>query len=505
MNNIQPQETTPSPYRGILPFRYVDHSNFYGRKQEVRSLLAKVAIHRLVLLFGESGAGKSSVINAGLIPALEKEGMSAERIRLRPFADKPILIERIPVGENEDEPLFPTIFGDEVNVQEKVITCSLDEFMKRIKNKAEDTYPVLIFDQFEELFTLFGRKSEETAENRDLQNRILNTIFEIVNNQTLKVKVLIGIREDFFGKLEIMSKKYPQVFDNYVRLKHLDESGAEKAILDPFENENPFSSCLTPDLAKTILQLPELSYHDGTTNRIHPTQLQIVCSGLWERYAKTMDEISVQAFEKMGGVSGILEGFLWSELIRVEQSLRPTAIKILRSLITESDTRDIVSIDKLRELSTPQKSRFNYVAFKTLNILLRLRSTIPKEMRGEDVITTVLNTLEQRRVINKTAQRDTYYYELASEYLIKPIQKEKELRIQYAMWNRRRRFNSGVCAGIVFLYFFITERVLGLPSSFPGGWVVYYSITVVTAVGTYFIFNTTLFIVRIFLRSFKGI
>ncbi|MHA2276489.1 MAG: nSTAND1 domain-containing NTPase, partial [Candidatus Kariarchaeaceae archaeon] len=69
--NINKVQNLPfSPYRGIHPFRYVDHPYFFGREITVDGLLAKVLLHRLVILFGESGTGKSSIINAGLIPAL---------------------------------------------------------------------------------------------------------------------------------------------------------------------------------------------------------------------------------------------------------------------------------------------------------------------------------------------------------------------------------------------------------------------------------------------------
>ena len=62
------------PYRGILSFRYIDKENFFGREKAIQELYAKILLYRVVVLFGESGAGKSSLLNAGLIPALDKEG-----------------------------------------------------------------------------------------------------------------------------------------------------------------------------------------------------------------------------------------------------------------------------------------------------------------------------------------------------------------------------------------------------------------------------------------------
>jgi putative ribosome biogenesis GTPase RsgA len=73
-----------SPYRDIHQFRYVDRDLFFGREQEIEDLVLKVMLYRVVVLFGGSGAGKSSLINAGLIPALENQGLAPERLLVRP-------------------------------------------------------------------------------------------------------------------------------------------------------------------------------------------------------------------------------------------------------------------------------------------------------------------------------------------------------------------------------------------------------------------------------------
>jgi hypothetical protein len=159
------QGETASPYRGIHPFRYVDRAYFFGRVEAVAELFAKVLISRLVLVFGESGTGKSSLINAGLIPALEREGLGAERLRVRPIQGEPILIERIQIDDEVSGRFLSSIFIDDEsqgpNTRSGVVPCSLEHFLTVIDGKAADAYPVLIFDQFEELFTLFGQSKDQ--------------------------------------------------------------------------------------------------------------------------------------------------------------------------------------------------------------------------------------------------------------------------------------------------------------------------------------------------------
>jgi WD40 repeat protein len=398
MNKDKTLSVPKSPYRGIRPFRFIDQDYFFGREDIVTALLAKVLVSRLVLLFGESGAGKSSLLNAGLIPALRKEGLNPERIRLKPDQEEPFQAERILTGKSEGDPFLPSIFVQaEIGGHdpgEESVSLSLDQLLESVQET--DTHPVLIFDQFEELFTLFGYEVQTAHREPNLRNKILDAIYRIVNDTRLRVKVIITIREDFLGKLEVLAKRYPRVFDYRVRLEHLDQAGARKAILGPFEEANPFRSRLTPALADQIIQdLPR----DQPGESIQATQVQIVCERLWENFADRKDEISLDEYRALNGVKGIIERYLDSELEHFDESLKTLAVEILSHLITEAGTRDVVSEDHLkRSIGVEEGSRELAEA------------------------TDILKYLDNRRVIYKTERRGTFYYELSNEYLIKRIQ-----------------------------------------------------------------------------------
>ena len=72
------------PYRGIRPFRYADHAIFFAREEETRELASLVSVYRGVLLYGDSGSGKSSLLNAGLMPILIERGFAPLRVRVQP-------------------------------------------------------------------------------------------------------------------------------------------------------------------------------------------------------------------------------------------------------------------------------------------------------------------------------------------------------------------------------------------------------------------------------------
>ena len=145
------QAVTATPYRGIHPFRYVDQAYYFGREEIIEELQTKIILYRLVVLFGESGVGKSSLLNAGIIPALKKKGYQPEKLRVQPFKDRPLLVERIESGGDGDNAFLPSIFFDARaganDATAQTCTLSLIDFRAKLDDAVKKDYPVLIFDQ----------------------------------------------------------------------------------------------------------------------------------------------------------------------------------------------------------------------------------------------------------------------------------------------------------------------------------------------------------------------
>ena len=129
--------TGQSPFRGIEPFRLVDQQYYCGREELIGDLVNNVLLYRLIVLFGDSGAGKSSLLNAGLVPELQKRRYQPERLRVRPFSDEPLLIERIECAENPVQ-FLPSIFAPATGEPKPTptFTLSLDDFNKTIESVA---------------------------------------------------------------------------------------------------------------------------------------------------------------------------------------------------------------------------------------------------------------------------------------------------------------------------------------------------------------------------------
>ncbi len=434
------------PYRGIHPFRFVDRDYYFGREDLIDELTAKVLLYRLVVLFGESGVGKSSLINAGLISALRDKGFQPERLRVRPFEAQPISVERVSGGTGKSDGFLKSIFVDEGSPGSnrlRVVDRSLEQFKATVETAGHESNAVLIFDQFEELFTLFSQKDDKgTLDN--LQRRLLEMLVGIIKNPGLKVKIVIAIREDYLAKLDVLAKEYPQIFDHRVLLEQLDQDESAKAILCPFRGPVQFPSKLTPKLAVTIIKELSSSQMEGS---IHPTELQIVCRRLWDSFASQVPAIGTTHFVELGRTKGIIEGFLTSQLTAMGPPLREIAVGVLSSLITDSGTRDVVSKEKIVD--------------------------VMEDLQNEVLLDQALRFLEDRRLINATFERGTTFYELSSEFLIGPIQKEREQfileqerRRERKIIGRRFKFVSLVVVLLTvllltFFYFLANERAKG--------------------------------------------
>jgi hypothetical protein len=107
----QSQSPPPkAPYRGIESFRFLDRAIFTARDEEVWDLLSCVTLYRASLLYGESGTGKTSLVNAGLIPAPLREDLLPHRLRVVPDQGGQIKLERISTEIENGPPYLPSYF-----------------------------------------------------------------------------------------------------------------------------------------------------------------------------------------------------------------------------------------------------------------------------------------------------------------------------------------------------------------------------------------------------------
>ncbi len=165
------------PWLGLDSFTEETRGYFYGREEEVAELARRVQRKLLTILFGQSGLGKTSILRAGIVPRLRPEGYCPVYVRLDYSPESPSPSEQI------KQAIFRATQGSGHWTQAGVAVEgeSLWEFLHHRGDILHDEsgktlLPLLIFDQFEEIFTLaqnddFGRKRGGTPMSAEGRRR----------------------------------------------------------------------------------------------------------------------------------------------------------------------------------------------------------------------------------------------------------------------------------------------------------------------------------------------
>ncbi len=280
-------------YPGVTPFSTGQASIFFGREQDTSDLYRLIRREALVVLYGKSGLGKSSLLNAGIIPRCEKEGEYT-----------PLTIRFGAWTENtEDLPLdrCKKVLSEKVNAPTLLEQLLPDDDSLWTYAKAHQLHAqengsggriLLLFDQFEELFSypeeaiLAFRQELSELLNTGLPLRFRRTLDrteldlseeqEDLLEMPLEARVVFAIRSDRMHLLDRLKDYLPTILRHTFELKALSEEDAKDAILLPAQAEGDFQ---TPPFAYTDDALNHLLQYlkDPQDQRIEGILLQMLC------------------------------------------------------------------------------------------------------------------------------------------------------------------------------------------------------------------------------------
>lgn len=255
-----------NPYKELQSYTESDKDYFFGRKAEIEELFTRINKYNIVGLFGESGTGKTSIVNAGLIPNFKKEGFITISVRC---LDEPIKRVREELLKKLKEKKIAAQL-----IEELAATDTFAHLIIQLKStvEKENINIIIVIDQFEEIFT---RAREEERE------QLSKGIMEALTLSPVKgaIYFLLSLREDYIGELWDWAHLYnlEDAWIQMYRIKRLNEEKAFEAIVQPLhklaiKTNNNFVHQLISELKKI---------GDGL---IYPPYLQIVCSELFEEY-----------------------------------------------------------------------------------------------------------------------------------------------------------------------------------------------------------------------------
>jgi energy-coupling factor transporter ATP-binding protein EcfA2 len=228
LSAIQTTLARVCPYRGLLYFREEDAEFFFGREEGTRQLRAAVHEHSLVALVGASGSGKSSVVRAGLIPALRKNNTPVWEIATIVPGDRPLhalasaLVPMLEPQMSEVERLT------QINLLAQQFqdgAISLRDVVERVCVKQPGTDRLMpVVDQWEEIFTL--------TPDQAVRRRFIDSILE--GTQKAKLSVVITLRGDFFGRAVTTYRPLSDRLQGaQINLGPMNEAELRRAIEEP--------------------------------------------------------------------------------------------------------------------------------------------------------------------------------------------------------------------------------------------------------------------------------
>jgi hypothetical protein len=381
----------PNPYVGPRAFRHGDP--LYGREREVLELTDLLIAERIVLLHAPSGAGKTSLIQAAVVPALEKEGFRVSG-HLRVNAVPPTgsaantYAWSVIVGLADDESANPNVHG----------TTTITDFLDAQDGGSDGREHVLIFDQFEEILTLApGDKDGQRAFFEDLGSALEN----------FDRWALFSIREDYMGGLAMYESRIPSRLHSRYRLDFLSPDAAREACQKPAESAgveftNEAAQAIVDDLSRVPSHRADKA-GDVPGPYVEPVYLQVACHRLWRKLDRSLGgkflAIERQHLGEFGGLDKALSSYYKEMLAEVadETSRDHRAIRDWFDSQLISDKVYRVQTQQPPDVEEPEK---------------------------------VLEALERHYLIRKDT-RGTPWYEIAHDRLVRPIRKNNE------DWRRR--------------------------------------------------------------------
>jgi hypothetical protein len=452
---IDPQ----NPWLGLFSYSEETLAYFHGRDEETAELARRVQRKLLTVLFGQSGLGKTSLLRAGIVPRLRAEGYCPVYVRIDYASGSPSPSEQIKqaIFKATAAAGYWTRPGTAIEGE------SLWEFMHHREDLLRDAkgrtlLPLLIFDQFEEIFTL----AQADDAGRKRANEFLADLADLVENRPpaaleariedddkaaedfdfarADYRVLIALREDYLAHLEGVKSIMPSITQNRMRLARMTGAQALSAVI------KPGGKLVSQEVAESIVRFVA-GGSELANAEIEPSLLSLVCRELnTVRQAQGRAEISADLLA--GSRDTILSEFYERTLADQPAGVRRV---IEDELLTESGYRE--SLAEERVIKDLEAAGATHETLATLinRRLLRIEERL--DMRRVELTHDVLCgvVLASRNLRQEREARDEAERQLAA-------QREREAATHRALL--RARMVASVCA--VLMLVAIASAVFGL-------------------------------------------
>ncbi len=389
----------PNPFVG--PQSIGVDMRIHGRTREIRELRDRVIADRIVLMYSPSGAGKTSLLNAGLRPELERRGFT---MLPAPVEDRSgrrtggaIRVNRHPTGaagnryvDSVKQSLEDGRDADARLPLEQLANMTLADYLAEVAATVPgEGSCCLVFDQFEELITLDPTDAEAKAEFMvDLGDAL---------RRNRRLWAIFAMREDYLAPFDDYHRSIPTHLRSRFRLDLLTAEQAKTVVRDAARSVNvEFDSEAAQSLVDNLrrVQIPGAGTCERVTGpHVEPVQLQVVCSRLWSQLGDGVDAITKSEVDQLGNVDDALGEFYATEVRAVADATG----------VPEREIRDWIET----ALISRDGIRMQAQAFEA------------RASAGE----AVLDGLVDAHLLRADYRNDKRWFELAHDRLVDPVRR----------------------------------------------------------------------------------
>ncbi len=422
-------QALPNPYVGPRPFTSAERDRFFGREQEANQLIPLIIAERLVLFYATSGAGKSSLINARLVPGLMERnfkvltGRVGGQLAEGTQADNIFIYNLLLSFERSERGSLPPA--------DSLAHVTLADYLANLDMEAPaETAPApaspgaegesarllvdapqtigglqplaLIIDQFEEIFTTNpGAWNQRAAFFQQISEAFQADPY---------LWIVFSLREDYLASLDPYAELLPGKLRARFYMQRMGYSAALEAVCRPVEKLRPFEDAATEELVRSLSlinvgkdQNNNPIYRPGQF--IEPVQLQVVCYQLWEdlrnrpgKFITTDDLFSLAKGKDLAQFISTALANYYVQSIHEVMSLYPDIRErrlrdwFSHELITETETRSSVRQGRTTTGASPN-----------------------------DLPNPVVRTLQDRFIVRAEIRGDNTWYELSHDRFVGPI------------------------------------------------------------------------------------
>lgn len=380
-----------SPYVGLRHYEADDRHRFHGRDQESQQVRALWLGNRLLVLYGQSGVGKTSLVRAGVIPRIN--GSEADVLPVSRVSQGSAFPTSVVPHHNPYT--FALLSGwSRTSSPAALADMTISAFLLGLPAtiRYDTQLPMLAaIDQFEELFSdLPHRRS-----HREEFVRQLADAFESLP----RLRLLISIREDFVARLLPYEPMLVRHGRGRFEVRPLGQAAALEAVTSPLRGTGRrfgagVAERLVDDLRTTTVTNSLGEVQETVTDTVEPVHLQVVCSALWEALPAAATEISFTHLRDHGNIDRALTDFC---------------------------TRTVAEVAAQHDVPEPELWEWLIRVFITD---LGHRGTVYEGISATGGMpNTVARTLEERHILRTEERAGSRWYELLHDRLIDPVQR----------------------------------------------------------------------------------